>query len=210
MAKFPKPLNLNFKELDVDKQIEWLIKHSNKVIERLPELKRELAVYDDKSNELYNMDKSSIELFTNTYAIDLSTGDITADNAELQQYVEQLTTYGDRGIGELRLEATEQRIDSFLESLKKSGASDDEIEYVKSLLEQMSDKQKEAFTKSKLFWDSGEYGSEGIRTFMDLYDVSPATANLENWLEQHGIETQRRFYIEGETSKKRGRHKTKR
>ena len=210
MAKFPKPLNLNFKELDVDKQIEWLIKHSNKVIERLPELKRELAVYDDKSNELYNMDKSSIELFTNTYAIDLSTGDITADNAELQQYVEQLATYGDRGIGELRLEATEQRIDSFLESLKKSGASDDEIEYVKSLLEQMSDKQKEAFTKSKLFWDSGEYGSEGIRTFMDLYDVSPATANLENWLEQHGIETQRRFYIEGETSKKRGRHKTKR
>ena len=71
----------------------------------------------------------------------------------------------------------------------------------------MSDKEKEAFTKSKLFWDSGEYGSEGIRVFMDMYDVTPATANLENWLEQHNIQTERRYFVEGETSKKRGRHK---
>ena len=73
----------------------------------------------------------------------------------------------------------------------------------------MSDKQKEAFTKSKLFWDSGQYGSEGIRTFMDLYDVTPATANLENWCEQHGITTQQLYYQEGETANKRGRHKKK-
>ena len=207
MPKYPTSLKIPFKELDVDKQIQWLIKHSQKVVERLPELKKELAVYDDKSNEIYNMDKSSIELFTNTYAIDLTTGTITADNPELEQYVEQLSYYGDRGIGELRLDATNKRIDSFLESLEKSGASQEEIDYVNSLLEQMSDKQKEGFTKSKLFWDSGEYGSEGIRTFMDLYDVTPATANLENWAEQHGITTQRIFYVEGETSKKRGRHK---
>ena len=73
----------------------------------------------------------------------------------------------------------------------------------------MSDKQKEAFTKSKLFWDSGEYGSEGIRQFMDMYDVTPATANLENWCEQHDIDTRQLFYEEGETAKNRGRHKKK-
>lgn len=202
-------LKIPFKDLDVDKQIQWLIKHSQKVIERLPTLKKELAVYDDKSNELYNMDKSSIELFTNTYAIDLTTGDITGDNSSLMDFVSQLSKYGDTGIGELRLEATTQRIDSFLDSIVKCGASQDEIDYVKDLLSQMSDKQKEAFTKSKLFWDSGDYGSEGIRTFMDLYDVTPATANLENWCEQHNISTEQRYYEEGETSKKRGRHKKK-
>lgn len=205
--KYPTSLNIPFKELDVDKQIQWLISHSKKVIERLPELKKELAVYDDKSNEMYNMDKSSIELFTNTYAIDLTTGSISPDNPELTQYVEQLSTYGDRGIGELRLMATEKRIDNFKESLIKSGASEDEISYVEDLLEKLSDKQKEAFTKSKLFWDSGEYGSEGVQQFLDMYDVTPATANLENWLEQHGITTERRYFVEGETAKKRGRHK---
>ena len=116
MAKLTS-LKIPFKELDVDKQIQWLIKQSQKVIKRLPELKRELSVYDDKSNEIYNLDKSSIELFTNTYAIDLTTGDVSSDDTELLNYVEQLSNYGDRGIGELRLEATEKRIDSFMESL---------------------------------------------------------------------------------------------
>ena len=207
--KVTTSLKIPFKELDVDKQIQWLIKHSQKVIERLPTLKKELAVYDDKSNEMYNMSSSEIQLFTNSYAIDLTTGDIDSDNEALTDFVEQLSKYGDTGIGELRLQATEQRIESFIDSIKKCGASDEELEYVESLLEQMSDRQKEAFTKSKLFWDSGDYGSEGIRTFMDLYDVTPATANLENWCEQHDIETQRLFYEEGETSKKRGRHKKK-
>lgn len=209
MAKKITSLEIPFKDLDVDKQIQWLIKHSQKVIERLPTLKKELSVYDDKSNELYNMDKSTIELFTNTYAIDLTTGDISGDNSSLNDFVSQLSKYGDTGIGELRLQATNQRIESFIESIKKCGASEKEIEYVQSLLDKMSDRQKEAFTKSKLFWDSGDYGSEGIRTFMDLYDVTPATANLENWCEQHDIETQQLFYEEGETAKKRGRHKKK-
>ena len=209
MGKKVPDLNLPFKELDVDKQIQWLIKHSKKVIERLPELKKELAVYDDKSNEMYNMSKSEIELFTNTYAIDLTTGDINANDEGLQKFASQLEKYGDVGIGELRLQATEQRIESFKDSLVKSGASEEEIQYVDDLLSKLSDKEKEAFTKSKLFWDSGEYGSEGITQFMTLYDVTPATANLENWCEQHGIETERLFFVEGETANKRGRHKKK-
>ena len=208
MAK-PTSLKIPFKDLDVDKQIQWLIKQSQKVIQRLPELKKELAVYDDKSNEMYNMDKSSIELFTNTYAVDLTTGDITSDNQSLIEFANQLSKYGDKGIGELRLEATENRIESFLDSITKSGGSESELKYVQSLLDQMSDREKEAFTKSKLFWDSGEYGSEGIRVFMDLYDVTPATANLENWCEQHGITTEQKYYVEGETSKNIGRHKKK-
>lgn len=209
MKKVVTSLNIPFKDLDVDKQIQWLVKHSQKVIERLPQLKKELAVYDDKSNELYNWDKSSIELFTNTYSQDLATGTISSDNSSLNDYIQQLSKYGDRGIGELRIEATEQRIESFLDSIEKAGGGEEELDYVQSLLEQMTDREKEAFTKSKLFWDSGEYGSEGLRVFMDLYDVTPATANLENWCEQHGITTDQRYYIEGETGKKRGRHKNK-
>lgn len=206
MPKTPN-LKIPFKDLDVDKQIQWLIEHSQKVIKRLPQLKKELAVYDDKSNEMYNWEKSSVELFTNTYAIDLTTGDISSDNAELTDFVSQLSKYGDTDFEQLRLEFTEKRISSFLDSLEKSGASQDEIDYVNSLLDKMTDSQKEAFTKSKLFWDSGDYGSEGIKVFMDLYDVTPATANLENWCEQHGITTDRKFFVEGETAKRRGRHK---
>lgn len=202
-------LEIPFKDLDVDKQIQWLIKHSQKVIERLPTLKKELAVYDDKSNEMYNWDSSTIELFTRTYTTDLTTGNISSENNSLMEFVESLSKYGDTGIGELRLLATQQRIESFLESIEKAGGSESELEYVQSLLDAMTDKQKEAFTKSKLFWDSGDYGSEGLRVFLDLYDVTPATANLENWCEQHNITTEQRYYIEGETAKKRGRHKKK-
>lgn len=200
-------LAIPFKDLDVEKQIQWLVEHSHKVIERLPQLKKELSVYDDKSNELYNKSKSSIELFTKSYTLDLATGTITGENAELNEFVSQLSKYGDKGIGELRLQATQERIESFKQSIIDSGASEEEIEYVNSLLDQMSDRQKEAFTKSKLFWDSGVPNSEGIATFMDLYDVTPATANLENWCEQHDIHTDREFYQEGYTAKRRGRHK---
>ena len=208
MTKTPN-LKIPFKDLDVDKQIQWLIKHSQKVIERLPELKKELAVYDDKSNEMYNWERSSVELFTTTYTRDIATGRITSENTELQNFVEQLSKYGETDFEQLRLEVTEKRIDSFLKSLDDSGASDEEKEYVQSLLNELTDKQKEAFTKSKLFWDSGAYGSEGIRVFMDLYDVTPATANLENWCEQHGISTKKLFFVEGETANRRGRHKKK-
>ena len=209
MGKKVPSLKIPFKELDVDKQIQWLMKQSQKVIKRLPTLKKELAVYDDKSNEMYNWDSSQIQLFSNSYSVDLTTGSISPDDSSLNDFVSQLSKYGDTGIGELRIMATEQRIDSFLESLIKSGASQFEIDYVEELLNSMTDRQKEAFTKSKLFWDSGEYGSEGIQQFLDLYDVTPATANLENWCEQHDIQTRRLFYVEGDTSKKRGRHKKK-
>lgn len=208
MAKKVTSLDIPFKDLDVEEQIQWLIKQTNKVVKRLPELKEALSVYDDKSNEMYNMEVNEIKLFTRSYAMDLATGDVSTDDSSLQDYIRQLSKYGDRGIGELRLEATQNRIDSFLESLQIN-ADEDEYEYVKDLLDKLTDKEKEAFTKSKLFWDSGEYASEGIEKFMDMYGVSPATANLENWLEQHGIETERRFYEEGETAKKRGRHKKK-
>ena len=208
MAKKVVSLNIPFKELDVDKQIQWLMEQTRKVIKRLPELKRELAVYDDKSEELYNWSKSQIEVFSNTYAIDLTTGTMSeSEEKSLSEYVSQLSKYGDKGIGELRLQATEQRIESFKESLEKSGASEDEISYVEELLDKLTDRQKESFTKSKFFWDSGEYGSEGIQQFLDLYDVTPATANLENWCEEHGIDTERRYYVEGDTKYKRGRHK---
>ena len=207
MSKLKLDTIPKFQQLDIDKQIEWLVKQSQKVIKRLPILKKELGVYDDKSNEMYNMDKSTIEVFTKSYVSDLATHSIKSDNPSLVEFAEQLEIYGDVGIGELRLQATEERIDKFIDSLIKSGASQQEYDYVKSLLDKMTDKQKEAFTKSKLFWDSGDYGSEGIRTFMDLYDVTPATANLENWCEQHGITTDRLYFVEGETAKKRGRHK---
>ena len=200
-------LKIPFKDLEVDEQIQWLIKHSKKVIERLPQLKKELSVYDDKSNEMYNWDKPTIELFAKTYAYDLATGNISKDDTSLNNFANQLSKYGDKGIGELRVMATQQRIESFKDSLIKAGASEDEYMYVEELLSRMSDQQLEAFTKSKLFWDNGEYGSEGLRVFLDLYDVTPATANLENWCEQHGITTEKRYFIDGETSKRRGRHK---
>lgn len=202
-------LNIPFKDLDVEKQIQWLVEHSQKVIERLPQLKKELAVYDDKSNEMYNWSKENVEVFTKSYTLDLATGTIKGDNQELNDFVSQLSKYGDKGIGELRLQATQERIESFKQSIIDSGGSEDELNYVQSLLDKMSDREKEAFTKSKLFWDSGVPNSEGIATFMDLYDVTPATANLENWCEQHNIQTEREFYEEGYTAKKRGRHKKK-
>lgn len=198
-----------FQDFNLEEQIQWLMKQTEKVIKRLPILKKELATYDDKSNEMYNKDASEIQLFTQSYSLDLTTGVKSPSDTDVNDWVEQLSKYGNMGIGDLRLQATEERIDSFLQSLDKSGASELEKEYVQNLLDQMTEQQKEAFTKSKFFWDSGEYGSEGIATFMDMYDVTPATANLENWCEKHGIVTDKLFFTEGDTQYKRGRHKNK-
>lgn len=199
--------NIPFQELDLDKQIQWLMKQTEKVIKRLPILKKELATYDDKSSEMYNKDASEIQLFTQSYSMDLATGTISPSDDNINNWVNQLSKYGNMGIGDLRLQATEQRIESFMTSLVKSGASEMEIAYVENLLSKMSEQEKETFTKSKFFWDSGEYGSEGIAIFMDMYDVTPATANLENWCEKHGIDTDQLFFTEGDTQYKRGRHK---
>lgn len=181
-------LEIPFNELDLEKQIQWLIKQSQKVAERVPVLKKELAVYDDKSNEMYNMSANEIKLFAQSYAFDLTTGEISSDNQGLQNFVAQLQKYSGN-IMDIRLMAMESRIESFRESIIESGASQSEIDYVNSLLDKMSDSEKEQFTKSKLFLDTHDYPSEGIQKFMDMYDFTPQTAKLEDWCEQHNIET---------------------
>ena len=183
-----KEIDVPFNQLDVDKQIQWLIKHSEQVISKLPQLKKALAIYDDKSNEMYNMEPNEIRLFAQSYAYDLTTGDTSSSDTGLQNFVGQLEKYSGN-IMELRMQAMEERIQSFKDSIVESGASENEIEYVNSLLDKMTDEQKEAFTKSKLFLDTHDYPSEGIQKFMDMYDFTPQTAKLEDWCQQHDIKT---------------------
>lgn len=195
-----------FDELSPEQQIKFLERETEKLIKRLPSLKKILSSYDDRSNELYNIEGGSIRLLTKSYISDISGG---TKASSLQSYVQSLTKYSRVSLKELRLEASELRIESFMESISKSGASQYEINYVKLLLDKMSPELKEKFTKSKLFWDYGIDNSESVRNFMDLYDVTPATANLENFLEQNGITTGRLYYEEGITQKHQGKIKTR-
>lgn len=198
-SKIIKNLNL----LSPDKQIEWVAKETEKVLKRLPTLKKELKVYDDRSSELYNLTPEEVKLFSKVYSQSISQGNITP---ELKEYLAQLEEYGEKEIGELTKEKTNIRIDSFLYNLKQV-ASEEEYIYTKNLIDNMSEKEKEMFTKSKYFFDTGNLGSTNFVKFIQENGVSVATAKLEGFLNSIRKEkiTEGKYFEQGVTRVKLGR-----
>lgn len=193
-----------FDELTTEQQVRWLEKQTEKVIERLPTLKKHLTMYNDRSDELYNMSAEEIKLITSTNISDIKSGRTTRG---LGSYANQLNKYANLTYAELRLETTNQRIDSFMDSLERSGASQAEIDHCKELLDRMSDKDKENFVRSKFFWNYGDYNSSGVRNFFNENGCTIETANLENWCEQHNIlgATDDKYYVNEGTYHNLGR-----
>ena len=182
-----------FNELTLEEQIKWIEKETKRVVERLPSLKKNLSTYNDISTELYNLEPEEIRVMSKAYQQSLKSGSTQSTSTSLNAYVGQLEKYGETPMETLRATSTEQRIESFLNSVEDN-CSVEEYDYVKSMVDNMSDELKEEFVKSKYFWQTNDYPSDGLVKFNELYkgeheSISPATANLETFLKSKGIST---------------------
>ena len=202
-----KPIyNRDFNTLTPEEQIKWLERQTRLVIKRLPALKKKLSVYDDRSEELYNLSQEEIQLFTKSYTEQISSGSIrvrtsigeqpSARTKALEKYTESLQKYGTKPMRELITESTKMRWDSFLDNVKQCSTTEFETQYLEELTNKMSDRDIYEFTKSKLFFDNGNPNSADFVKFTTEHGISVGLAKLEVFLEQKGYDTKRVFYTE--------------
>lgn len=197
----------------IDDILNWVDKQTNKVIGRLPELKKELALFDDRSNELYNIDPSELRLMSKVHREKILRGEY---DSATESFISQIELYSENNFEQLREKLTNERIEDFLEYIPEMnglGIYDEdgneltEYDYVMELIEQMSPQDLYNFTRSKFFVQQGYPPSEGVIEFMDMYGVTPATANLENYARMKGYNV-RNIFTEQDTRNKRGRPKS--
>ena len=198
---------MDFKDLSLEEQLKWIEKQTERVVKRLPSLKKNLSTYNDVSAELYNLEPEDIMIMSKTHQKKLTSG--TTDTSTYN-FARKLEMYGDTPMETLRATATEKRIESFLDYVDNA-TSEEESEYVHSLIDKMSDEDKEEFTKSKYFWFTSDYPSDELVKFNELYkgaheSISPATANLETFMKKKGYDTDN-WYDYDRQEKNRGGNK---
>ena len=191
MAKKVKLLTFEeFEKFDIEKQAEIIERETKKLLKRLPSLKKNLSLYDDNTDELYNLTPDELSLYGETYARAIRGGEITTPSSKLgyQKFVKRLLNYNARSIKELALDYANKRMDSFMETIRNNGSLD-EIQYAEQLYEEMTDEDKIAFTRSKYFLDTDNWGSEQfIQDFQDA-EYSMMTLKLELFMMNKGYDT---------------------
>ena len=182
---------VSLKGMTPEQQIKELERLTEQVLERLPELKHRLVAFDDRSDELYNLTPEEIRLFSKTYISDIEQG---YSSAGLQDFQQQLYRYGETPLEELETQVANARWESFKEHIRS--LSKEEYDYLLELEKKLDKSDINAFTKSKFFFDGGDYSSKNFVKFINEHGISVGMAKFETFLESRGIETDRKFYDE--------------
>lgn len=192
MAKKYEGGVVSLKGMTPEQEIKELERLTEEVIERLPDLKTKLTAFDDRSDELYNLTPEEIRVFSSTYRQDIIEG-IRSEG--LANFQEQLYRYGETPLEELELSVAMQRWESFKEHIQSLG-NKDEYNYLLELEEKLDKRVIVDFTRSKYFFDGGDYSSKNFVKFINEHGISVGMAKLETYLESRGIETEKRFVDE--------------
>ena len=186
-------LNLeNFLKLSPEEQAKYIERQTNALIKKLPNLKQQLKMYGETSDELYNLSEEEVSLMGSTYSRAVRGGEITTPSSKkaYSQFIRNLTKYTRTDIRQLALETAEQRMDSWIEHIKASSTEGD-IEYAQELLNSMTDEEKMGFTRSKYFMDSSYMYAV---TEEDGVQYSIQTLKLELYLEELRGKSTRHIY----------------
>jgi len=177
-----KGFNLKaFKLLPPKQQIEWVDDKVEKLIKSLPTLKSKLAMYDDRSSELYNLSSSDIRLMAKIHKDDIARGG-GYNQKGLNNFINQLQKYTGKDINEVAKDVALERFESWKNNTIANASSDNEIEYLMELIDKMDIDDIIAFTKSKYFFDYGFPPSDGMIDFQEMFGMSIATTKLELFL----------------------------
>ena len=194
MAK-KNPLNIdNFLKLSAEEQAKVIERDTQKLIGRLPSLKKSLKLYNDTSDEMYNLAPEEVELQGMTYARAVRKGQITTASGRqaYQNFVKNLRKYARVDIGTISREVANRRFEDWHQTIKNH-ASNDELEYVNYLVNQMSDEMKQGFTRSRYFIDNTNWNSK--QSFVietDDGDMSIQALELELFLQKNHPEVMTR------------------
>lgn len=178
-----KKFNLNaFLKLSPEEQAKSIEKETKELIKRLPNLKKQLKMYGDTSDELYNLNTDELDLIGSTYARAVRSGEITTPTAKASynKFIQNLRKYARVDIGTLARQTADARMDSWIEHI--DGASfDADKEYAHTLFDSMTEEEKLGFTRSKYFMDS-QYMYEVVDVSGNKYSIQ--TLKLELYLKE--------------------------
>lgn len=194
-----KKFNIDaFMELTPEEQAKYIEKQTNELVKRLPTLKKKLSMYNDMSSEMYNLKQEEVELQGSVWSNAIRGGQVTTPSSKMayKHFVSNLMKYARTDISKLSSQASELRIDSWIEHINASSTESDK-EYAQKLLDSMTDEEKMGFTRSKYFMDSSYMY---MVTEVDGVQYSIQTLKLELYLEEvRGKTTQHiyRDYVKG-------------
>jgi len=183
-----KKLDINsFLKLSPEKQAQVIERETSKLIARLPSLKKQLQMYNETSDEMYNLTQQEVEFQGIRYAKAVRGGEIStpASKQAYQNYIKNLMRYTRPNIGDIAKEVGEKRFESWWDTLK-SHATDEDLAYANYLIMQMSEKDKLGFTRSKYFIDNANWNSKD--TFQKSFDegmISIQTLELELYVQKN-------------------------
>lgn len=195
MAK--KPFNINsFLSKSPEEQAKVIEKETARLISRLPSLKKNLQMYNEVSDEMYNLNAEEVDLQGRTWASAVRKGQITTETSKgaYNKFIKNLHKYARPNIHQLALESATQRLDSWLDTLKQH-ASQAEVDYATELLNSMTDDQKIGFTRSNYFIDNSNWNSKEsyVKDTSDG-EFSMQTLELELYLQKNTDITTRNIY----------------
>lgn len=184
-----KKFNINsFLKLSPEEQAKSIERQTKELIKRLPTLKKQLKMYGDTSDELYNLGQDEVELIGSTYARAVRGGQITTPSSKqaYRNFINSLRKYTRTDIGTIAKETADQRMQSFIDHIRKNSHNPDEIQRAEELYNMMSDSDKLGFTRSKLFLDVEEWTSDQFLLFIQKYDYSISFVKFQEYMKQKG------------------------
>ena len=188
-----KKFNINsFLKLSPEEQAKSIERQTKELINRLPALKKKLKMYNDTSEEMYNLTQEEVELQGMVYAKAIRSGEITTTSSKkaYKQFISNLRRYAKMDIGQLAKQTADRRMDSWLEHIKESSTEED-AKYAEELFNRLSDEDKLAFTRSKFFMDSSYMY---MVTEEDGRQYSIQTLKLELFLEENKGQSTKHIY----------------
>ena len=189
MAKKEFDIN-SFLKKSPEEQAKAIERETQRLLNRLPSLKDKLSMYNEVSDEMYNLSPEEVEFQGIRQAQAVRTGEITTPTGKqaYNNFVKNLHRYARRNIHDLAVESAEMRMKSWLDNIK-THASQDEIDYAEELVNSMSENEKIGFTRSKYFLDVGDWNSDNFKQYIEEYDYSIMTQKLELYLKRKGHKT---------------------
>lgn len=185
---------VDFFKLSVEEQAREIERQTKKLVARLPDLKKNLKMYGEVSDELYNLTEDEVSTIGTTYAKAVRGGEISTPSSKraYQKFINDMRKYTRRSIGEIANEVAEQRFNDWWQTIKDH-SSTEELEYCNYLVMQMDDKMKRGFTTSRYFLENQNWNSQEsfVKSVTDG-DISMMTLELELYLEKNHPEVNTR------------------
>ena len=188
-----KKFDINsFLKLSPEEQAKSIEKQTKELLKRLPTLKKQLKMYGDTSDEMYNLTSEEVELMGSTYASAIRGGEISTPSSKkaYQSFIKNLRKYARTDLSVLAQQTADARMDSWIEHINSASTESDKA-YAQELLKGMTEEEKLGFTRSKYFMDSSYMY---FITELDGVQYSVQTLKLELFLEEVRGKTTRHIY----------------